>query len=91
MESIKEIISWYATKKANIVLDSDYQRAIDIISDHFAESLGGGNYSDEEIFNMIKKDDLMKEYYDKSKEHQYIYLDRLSIVFTSDDIVQEDK
>jgi len=81
MESIKEIISWYATRKAEIIVKTKPQEAINIISEHLAESFSGGNYSDEEIFDMIKKDDLMKEYYDKSKEHQYNY----------DDIAQEDK
>ena len=62
MESIKEIISWYVTRKAEKIVECEPQNAINIISDHFAESIGGGNYSDEEIFDMIEQDNLIKEY-----------------------------
>tara|TARA_R100001463_G_scaffold132630_1_gene193420 strand:+ start:1009 stop:1239 length:231 start_codon:yes stop_codon:yes gene_type:complete len=59
MENIKEIISWYATRKAELIVETEPQEAIDIISEQLAESLNGGNYSDEEICDMIKEDDLI--------------------------------
>lgn len=71
MESIKEIISWYATRKAELIVETEPQEAINIISEHLAESLGGGNYSTIDIFARMNRDGLLREYNLKVKQDNY--------------------
>tara|TARA_S200002703_G_C3790770_1_gene244033 strand:+ start:585 stop:812 length:228 start_codon:yes stop_codon:yes gene_type:complete len=75
MEVTKELITWYVNEKAKIILEYNPYEAFNIISNHFAESLSGGNYSDKEIFEKIEEDcliplDDVKQYgYDKLGEN----------------------
>ena len=71
MESIKEIISWYATRKAELVVETEPQEAINIISEHLAESLDCENYSTIDIFAMMNRDGLLREYNLKVKQDNY--------------------